>query len=328
MQQTLGVLGQGEEERHTRGDTRTLQTTYVSQSDPGFLLTTRRESCACSLDCTLLSGHLWSLAMSIPPSSQVTWACPWHAITSNWRGKSNLFPTPQYPKGWNFAWNIFFSQVPVQPCAIVPSPAADPMVHFIPSSFQSSSTGQNSSFTHAVASHDRQWIYYKVSSKTDSRSSLQDGTVPHRHEGSTCTQCCLTGRRSPALEPYSYNQVYIPWPFQVLDFTPSTAASIIIFLETTFQSFLSLSNKSLGPTSTTVSVPHNCPHSPLTLHLFSHLLALTEAVICLRNSVRHTQLFTAPGHLVPTVFKLLPAPNFVYAALSLLLACTEQGSFS
>lgn len=43
-----------------------------------------------------------------------------------------------------------------------------------------------------------------------------------------CAQCCLTGRR-PDLEPYSCNQVYIPWPFHVSAFTPTGPASVIIF---------------------------------------------------------------------------------------------------
>jgi len=51
--------------------TRTLQTTYMSQSDPGFLLTAWWESCVWSLDVTLLSRRLWSLAMATLPSPKL-----------------------------------------------------------------------------------------------------------------------------------------------------------------------------------------------------------------------------------------------------------------
>ena len=254
--QSLGMLGQGEEERHPRGDTRTLQTMYVSQSDPGFFLTTRRESCAWSLDCTLLSGHLWSLGMTIPPSPKLLE--PVHSMQQPQTGEAKATSSPPtgIPKAGilpgiylspRFLYCpalMYLHQQQTQWCILLLLRSSQQKLAWAVNIL--SSSGQNSSFTHTVASHHRRWICYKIFSKADSRSSLQDGAVPHRHEGSACTQCCLTGRRSPALEPCSYNQVYIPWPFHVLVFMPSRAASIIIFLEITFQFFLSLSNKSLG----------------------------------------------------------------------------------
>lgn len=156
--------------------------------------------------------------------------------------------------------------------------------------------GQSSSLSPTVASHDRRWIYYMVFSKTDSRSSLQDSAVPHRHEGLVCAWCCLIGRH-PDLEPYSYHQVYIPWPFNVSSFTPTGPASVIIFSWDNFWVF-SISFKEI-PASTTGPVSHCCLHSPLPSTYFTTFW-LTEPGICLRNSVRHTQLvFTAPSHLIP-----------------------------
>lgn len=60
------------------------------------LLSTRKESCAWRLDCTVLLGHLWSLAMTLPPSPFTAWACLFHSMkqlqTGEMKSTSSLHP--------------------------------------------------------------------------------------------------------------------------------------------------------------------------------------------------------------------------------------------
>jgi len=201
---------------------------------------------------------------------------------------------------------MFFSQVPVLPCTNIPSPAADSMAYFTPSSFQSAEAGLGCEYFEVP--QDRTLL-----SPTQLPHMTESGSItrhsPKQTAGCLCRmvpsltgmkdQCCLK-----ALEPHSYNHVHIPWPFHVLVFMTFRTPSIIIFLEITFKSFLSLSNKSLGEQPCKYYSFSLLPTLPLTFHLFSHLLALTEAEISLRSSVRQMQLFTVLSHLVHPVFEL------------------------
>lgn len=95
----------------------------------------------------------------------------------------------QHPKGWNFAQNMFFSQVALQPCAIIPSPAADPMVHFTPSSFQSAAAGLGCQYVKLLGT---ELISQPHSCLTWQKVDLLHGILQNRQ------QVIFTGQCSPS----------------------------------------------------------------------------------------------------------------------------------